>query len=87
MRHVLHMIYTCSNLADKAAVISNHTRAGGRRWVLINPPVLDDYFWLKLIQQLVPQSLCLQVHDLLHGKPAEDKTADGSHTLIMLDKL
>lgn len=52
--------------------------------MLINPPVLDDYFRLKIIQQLSPQSLCLQVHNLLHGEPAEDEAADRSHIYHML---
>lgn len=36
-------------------------------------PVLDVYFRLEMIQQFLPQSLCLQVHQLLHRKPAGRK--------------
>lgn len=70
------VIYMCANQADSG--------------YSINPPVLDDYFRLKIIQQLFPQSLCLQVHNLLHGEPAENEEVERSHishVLIMWHKL
>lgn len=63
----------------------NYSNYALNNWnVLINPPVLDDYFRLKTIQKLFPESLCLQVHNLLHGEPAEDNAADRSYIYNML---
>lgn len=49
-------------------------------FMFIYPPVLDGNFRLKLIQQLVPQSFCFQVHNLLHDEPAENNTTNKSYT-------
>lgn len=47
--------------------------AWGWRRVLSDVPILNNYFRQKGIQQLIPQSLCLKVHQLLQSEPAEDK--------------
>lgn len=41
--------------------------------VLVDLPVLDMYLRLEIIQQFLPQSLCLQIHELLQRKPAGRK--------------
>lgn len=53
-----------------------HMEANSLRYiknVLIDLPVLDMYLRLEIIQQFLPHSLCLQIHELLQRKPAGRK--------------
>ena len=50
--------------------------------VNVNPPVLYRNVWLTFIQQLIPQSFCLQVHTLLQSAPAVHRETTLTHTQV-----
>lgn len=69
---------TCSCVSSKQTTVIS-TLSHSKNRLFHHPPVLNDNLGLKLIQQLFPQTLSLQVHNLLCGEPAVDIIEDRSH--------